>query len=248
VTLTGGAGSVTLSNPSALNGRVEVFALTGTSPRIGNANLPSPGDNFAVIDLRSVGVRAAGGTALQFAVNTFGERAHPNYPAEFDVYIDAGSDGTVDAVVFTLENGGFAATGQNVVFVQKLNPDGSPNGGAAAYFFNDADLKSANATLTVPMSAVGVTPGAPFTFSVYAFDNYFTGNLTDYIENMTYTAATPRFATASSSVTVPAGGSTNLAIQAVPGGAAASPSQRGLLLMYRDGAPNKETDRILVSP
>jgi hypothetical protein len=247
VALAGGAGSVMLNNPATLDGRVDIFALTGTSPRIGKSKLPSPGDNFAVIDLRSVGVRDGGGGYLEFAVNTFGERAHPNYPAEFDVYIDANRDGTPDAVVYTLELTGFAATGQNVVAVQRLNPDGSPNGGAAIYFYNDADLKSANAILTVPMAAVGVSPGTAFTFSVYAFDNYFTGNLTDAIENMTFTAATPRFATPYS-VTVPAGGSTNLAIQSVPGGAAASPSQKGLLLMYRDGAPTREADGITVSP
>ena len=38
-----------------------------------------------------------------------------------------------------------------------------------------------------------MTPGTTFNFSVYAVDNYFTGNLTDAIENMTYTLDTPRF-------------------------------------------------------
>ena len=55
---------------------------------------PRPGDNYAVVDLKSVGVRAeARQLDLQFAINTFGERAHPNYPAEFDVYIDTNGDG-----------------------------------------------------------------------------------------------------------------------------------------------------------
>jgi subtilisin family serine protease len=248
VTLTGGAGSVTLKNPATLDGRVDVFALTGTSPRIGNARLPSPGDNFAVIDLRSVGVRQAG-TNVQFAINTFGERSHPNYPAEFDIYIDTNRDGIFDVVMFTGENGAFASTGQNLVYVLKLNPDGSPAGGASAFFFNDADLRSANVIMTAPLAALGLSADSAFNFSIYAFDNYFTGNLTDAIEGMTFTLAKPRFATPpSSTLTVPAGGSTALTIQAVAGGATASPSQRGLLLMYRDGAPGKESEHVGVSP
>ena len=45
---------------------------------------------------------------------------HPNYPAEFDIYIDSNNDGTPDFVVFNAENGGFSATGQNLVFVANL--------------------------------------------------------------------------------------------------------------------------------
>jgi len=100
-----------------------------------------------------------------------------------------------------------------------------------------------------PLAALGLSADSAFNFSIYAFDNYFTGNLTDAIEGMTFTLAKPRFATPpSSTLTVPAGGSTALTIQAVAGGATASPSQRGLLLMYRDGAPGKESEHVGVSP
>ena len=47
--------------------------------------------------------------------------SHPNYPAEFDVYIDSNNDGTPDYVVFNLENGGFGTSGQNVVEVFNLH-------------------------------------------------------------------------------------------------------------------------------
>jgi subtilisin family serine protease len=241
-----GAGPVTLSNlAGAVDGRVEVFSLTGTSPRIGRGLLPRPGDNFAVIDLASVGVRqvdiGGGQFGLQFAVNTFGKRAHPNYPAEFDIYIDNNRDGTPDAVIFNVENGGFGATGQNVVAAGPL-----PNGPFAVSFFTDADLDSANAILTAPMAQLGLTPTTQFDFSVLAFDNYFTGDLTDAIENMTYTAGTPRFVgTGLPAAGVPAGGSAVLNVEAVAGGDVASPSQRGLLLLYRD-ARKKEADRLTI--
>src|SRR5207302_1640102 len=53
-----GKGTLILRNiGGAVDGRVDVFSLTGTSPRIKKKFLPGPGDNFAIIDLRSVGAR-----------------------------------------------------------------------------------------------------------------------------------------------------------------------------------------------
>ncbi|HEY0856792.1 MAG TPA: S8 family serine peptidase [Albitalea sp.] len=233
-------GSITLANAGAAPGIVSVFSLTGTSGRIPVPTLPHPGDNYAVIDLKAVGVRASG-TNLQFAIHTFGERAHPNYPAEFDIYIDTTGDGTPDFVAYNLENGGFAVTGQNVVGVVNLN-----TGASGVFFFTGADLNSANAVMTVPMSFLGITAASKVTFSVYAFDNYFTGNLTDAVENMTYTPGTPRFTAAD--VLVPAGGSSPLTVQSVAGGDAASPSQSGLLLFYSDGKRQNEAQTIAVTP
>lgn len=244
VTLSGGSANLALSNAGgAVDGRVDVFSLLGTSGRIPPPILPQPGDNFAVIDLKSVGVRQAG-SAIQFAINTFGVRAHPNYPAEFDIYIDTNRDGTDDYVIYNLENGGFAATGQNVVAAGPL-----PSGPFSAYYYIDADLNSGNAILTAPLSAVGLTPGTQFDFKVYGCDNYFTGLCTDAITGMTYTAGMPRYTGSGiPSTGVPYGGSSTLTISAVPGGDSASPSQFGLLLMYRDARTQREADAITVTP
>jgi subtilisin family serine protease len=248
VTLTGGTGSLLLDNASgAVAGRTDVFSLLGTSGRFPVPYLPSPGDNYAIIDLKSVGARlvgiGGGAFGIQIAVNTFGARSHPNYPAEFDIYFDTDRDGDFDSVMFNLENGGFGATGQNVVAAGPL-----PSGPFTAFFFADADLDSGNAILTAPLSALGLTPTTQFDFSVYAFDNYFTGALTDAITGMTYTAGAPRYVGSGIPPTgVPAGGSSTLNVSAVPGGDAASPSQTGLLLMYRDGRSQREADPIAVS-
>lgn len=245
VTLSDGAGTLALSNAGgAVAGRVDVFSLLGTSGRIPPPALPDPGDNFAIVDLKSVGVRQAGATAIQFAVDTFGTRAHPNYPAEFDIFIDTNRDGTDDFVIFNLENGGFAASGQNVVAAGPL-----PAGPFTAFFFTDADLNSGNTIMTVPLSAIGLTPSTQFDFSVFACDNYFTGLCTDAITDMTYTLGMPRyFGSGIPAAGVPAGGSSTLAISAITGGDVASPSQSGLLLMYRDGRTQREADQITVSP
>jgi subtilisin family serine protease len=247
VQLNQGTGTLSLTNAGAVDGRVEVFSLTGTSGRIPNKNLPQPGDSFAVVDLKSVGARlvnSSSGPLIQFAVNTFGVRSHPNYPAEFDIYIDADRDGNPDYVVFNLENGGFAASGQNVVAVANLATNK-----ASTFFFTDADLDSGNAILTAPLAAMGLDGTTPFDFSVYAFDNYFTGNLTDSITNMTYTPATPRFKASGVPATgVPIGATSTLTIQSVPNGDTASPSQTGILLLYRDPGTQNEADAIIVKP
>jgi subtilisin family serine protease len=247
VTLAGGTGTLDLSNATgAVAGRVDVFSLLGKSGKIPKKFLPDPGDNFAVVDLRAVGARlvsiGGGAFGVQFAVNTFGQRAHPNYPAEFDVYIDRNRDGVFDFVVFNRENGTFGSTGQNVTAVFNL-----ATGAASIFFFTDADLDSGNAILTAPLSALGLTPGTQFDFSVFAFDNYFTGNLTDAIQGMTYTLGSPRFVGSGIPASgVPAGGSSTLTIDAVPGGDVASPSQTGLLLMLRDSKSQQEASSILV--
>ncbi len=246
VTLSGGSGSLALSNNTASGqpGTTEVFALTGTSGRMPAKALPGPGDNFAVIDLKAVGVRQAG-TALQFGVTTFGERSHPSFPAQFRMLIDANRDGTTDFSVFNADLG-FAVTGtpdgRNAVFVQRAGTTT-----AQAFFFTDVDLNSANAILTVPLSAVGLTSSTQFDFTALAIDNYFTGAVTDAIGPMTFTAGTPRFAASAATLTIPAGGSATLGITAVAGGGTASPAQTGLLLLQRDAIPGEESDQILVS-
>jgi hypothetical protein len=147
-------------------------------------------------------------------------------------------------LVFNAEVGGFAETGQNGVYVLDLR-----TGVRTIHFYTDADLNSANAILTVPMSAVGLAPERKFRFSVVAYDNYFTLNPTDAVENMVYTPGLPRFVgTGIPASGVPVGGSSTLAIRKVNGGDAASPSQSGLLLMFRDGRQASEAAAIRVNP
>jgi subtilisin family serine protease len=247
----GASGNIGISNiGGAVSGRLDTFALTGTSPRI-TTGLPQPGDNFAVIDLKSVGVRAVsiggGQFGVQFAVTTFGGRSHPDYPSEFDVYVDTNNDGVFDYIIFNFENGGFGASGQTVVSVVNLQT-GSV---AGPFFFADADLNSANIILTAPLSALGNMPlGQKFNFQVFAFDNYFSGNLTDDIGPMTFTLSTPRFDNGGGfgSLAVPVGASGPIPVFKVAGGDAASPSQSGILLMYRDAKPGFESDAVTVTP
>ena len=249
------SGVIPLTNPGgAVPGRVEVFSLTGTSDRIPSELLPLVGENFTIADLKAVGVRLvpAGGTdfAVQFGIGTYGHRAHPAYPAEFDVFIDTNGDGKPDYIIFTSENGTFFSTGQTVVTVQKIPPVTTPPTPPTfvTRFFADADLESGNIILTALLSDLGLTPASKFTFFVAAFDNYFTGNPTDVTDDMTVTLGTPRFSPAAAAATVPINGTVNLPFTRIPAGDAASPSQTGLLLLYRDAKPGAEAQAITITP
>jgi hypothetical protein len=257
-----------ISNLSApIGGQTDTFSLTGTGIQFPPAALPAPGSDFAVINLQAAGVRlvcigncsAAPVYGAQFAVTTFGQRSHPDFPAEFDVHIDANNDGQDDFVVFN-EDIGSATTGvisgQNGVFVANL----ATNTVSGPYFYTTADLDSANVILTVPLSALtstaaSVTLNHQFTFSVLAFDNYYTGNLTDFIAGMKYELDMPQFYTTSSFVEA-AGASGTISI--IPNNAANpyfgapyngnSPSQRGILFLYTDGKTGQESSMVFITP
>ena len=235
-------GIILLANAGVAPSEFDVFALTGTSAKYPAADLPGPGDNFAVVDMRAVGVRySEADGALQFAINTFGRRAQANYPGEFDVYVDVDLDGVPDFVLFNKEQGGFAATGINVVNVVNL-----ATGVGTIYYYSDVDFNSANMIMNVPLAALGITPDTQFSFSVFAYDNYFTGANTDAILDMKFTPSKPRYAVkGDASGTVKGYRLGYVDTVTVAGGATASPSQTGFLVMKRSNA-GKEADVLVV--
>lgn len=244
--------TVQLNNTSlVLDGDVEVFSLTGVSPRIGKDVLPLPGANYAIIDLKAAGVRPVmiGGTpaapvyGVQFGIASNYTRAHPLYPAGFDIYVDNNRDGDYEFVLYNSENGGFGATGQCIVNILNLD-----TGAISAFFFCDSDFNSANIIYTAPLSALGIAGlDAEFSFDIVAYDNYFTGNASDFIYYATSTLSAPRFYADTDFVTVPAGGSATLTIGSndVPTEAAQT---SGLLLLYRDARAGKQSEVIRVNP
>jgi len=251
-TVSAAAGLPVANVGGAIDSYTEAFALTGTSPQISNV-LPAPGLNDVMIDLKAVGVRLVdyyGPPAVEFAITTYGQRAHPSYPAEFDVYIDSNADGVDDYVLYTGESGAFASTGITFVYLQKLKPDGSADGDRVANFYATADLNSSNIVLTALAADIGITDPATqqFKFSVYVFDNYFTGSLKDAIGTMTHTLGKPKFQAGIDGFSLPPGVGGVLPIGAVAGGAAASPSQTGILLMHYDARTGREADAITVTP
>jgi hypothetical protein len=245
-----GFGLLAMANLSkVLAGGFDLFYLTGTSPRLRRSQLPDA-DETTVHDLAAVGVRLnydAGEPVVQFAINTYGRRAHPAYPGRFDVLIDVDNDGTFDFNVFNAENGDFDTTGETLVAIDDLSIPGLDD--AAAYYYADVDLDSGNLIMTAPLFALGgLTIDQKFRFDVEAHDNYFASTmadgLTDAIRKNVYTLNTPKFDVAPGSVPeggVPPRSGLLLKVNALPGGDKASPSQQGFLFMYRDAADEAET-------
>ena len=268
--LSGNPTNLSLTNTNgALGGQVSVFSLTGMGVQFPPSVLPAPGSDFAVINLEAAGVRlvclngsvSCASYGVQFAITTFGQRSHPDVPAEFDVLIDVNNDGVPDLDIFNADIGQETTgtySGQNGVFVSDLSA-GTASG---PYFYSVADLDSANAILTVPLSALqtagglSLTTSTPFTFFLLAFDNYYTGNLTDSIGPMQYELDMPKVYPVPTDLTAAANTSTPVLI--VPNNAANpflgapyngnSPSQTGLLLMYTDGKAGQEASFVTVTP
>ena len=160
----------------------DIFDLTGTSPRLPrSAYEEAEGEEVTLHDLAAVGVRTGDGV-IQFGVNLYGRKSHPVYPRGVEIDIDTNLDGEPDWFVFNTELGGFDVTGQTVVAVQKAGTTTS-----TIYFFADADLDSGNIILTAPLAALGLTAGSKFSFDVLAYDNYFTGLVSDSVEGSVYT-------------------------------------------------------------
>ena len=230
--------SVALKNSGHETGQYELFSLMATSPKLPKSALPKPGDNFAAVDLRAVGVRylapevcGVAGGCLEFAVNTYGRRAHPAYPGGFEIDIDTNGDGVPDYYVYNAENGGFNVTGQTLVYVQKATSSSS-----TAYFYADADLNSGNMIMTVPMSALGLQTGTTIGFTALALDNYFSGLVSDTLTGMRFTPGAARFnAVGLPFGEVPATSRGRIEVTRADVTSAAS-TETGLLFMHRRNA------------
>ncbi|HST66184.1 MAG TPA: S8 family serine peptidase [Mycobacteriales bacterium] len=237
---------LTLVNASkVLDGAAQVFGLTGTSPKLPKpapGTPGSPGSNQAVIDLQAAGVRDDLTTGIvQFAVAGWQRQTVPLYPAGYEIDIDTNRDGTVDFAVFQQEANGFGLSGQSVV--QVLNV---ATGATSAFFFTDANYDSSTQVLSAPLSALGLTRGSTFDFSVLAFDNYFSGVVSDVIDGQTWTVGSKKYALqgGANAVSVPAGGTTKVTV--TRNATAGETTSTGLLFLY-DNAATRDAQAVRVS-
>ncbi|MBL8057718.1 MAG: S8 family serine peptidase [Anaerolineales bacterium] len=256
------AKTLTLSNPAKYQaGDVDVFALVERNPNdyfytvqddimgtCTSAGLNS-GCNQGVIDLKEVGLRDYSGF-IEFGLTVWDSPYRAGQmPAAFDIYVDANRDGTDDYVIESWDLGclqGACFDGRNVVAVFNL-----ATGAGTIRFFTDAGVDTQNWILPVVAADIGVAAGQQFNFRVNAWDGYFSGAVTDCSPNdctsyHTYTLGKPKFAVDNFFPTVPANGTANLAVTKPAGGAAASPSQIGLLLMYRQAPIERESNVVVL--
>ena len=262
------AGTFTVKNTGIGVGAVDTYSLVGTSP-----NLPTArrGTNTPIIDLKSVGVQtfpvdpdfcsADASFVYVIAINTW-ERASTvgAVPGEYDVLLDTSvpADGTPDFLIFTATAGPDDIS--DVVFSLDLNdPDAVPQG----FFYADNATNDSNTLLTICGEQIGMNAadfGHMMGMQVGAFDNYFTGNLTDSIEGITVAPLGERylglFDTTLGSVSGDIASNHSATVTVVDFGAVdTNPSETGLLLVnnafrspdYHGGAPaGKDATTVLI--
>lgn len=194
-------GSTLLTNYGGGQAFVDVYSLVGTSDPLPNGawGMQSP-----IIDLKTIGIQtypvpagvcsSSDSFVWAFAISTYERTALANYPAEFDVYLDTNQDGTPDFVVFNMDLGtyqGAALDGRTVTVVYNLG-----TGSTSVFFYVSHITNSSNTVLMVCGEQIGMNAANFYQMvdmSVYAFDNYFYGTLTDAVEGMTVAPMGERF-------------------------------------------------------
>ena len=243
VRVAGNKGTLTLTNRSrVLDGAVNVFGLTGTSPRKpepGPGEPGSAGSDQALVDLFAVGVRDDVPTGIvEFAIAGQQRQTVPLYPAGYEVDIDTNRDGNFDFAVYQDEAVGFGSTGLSLVYVENLS-----TGTRAASYYTDADFDVSTSVLPAPLNALGLTAGSTFDFTVLAYDNYFSGAVTDVIEDQSWTVGSQKYSL-NDGLVVPAGG--RLPVTVTPHPTAGPSSQTGFLLFY-DDAVSKDAQAVRIA-
>jgi subtilisin family serine protease len=183
VQITDGEGTFDLTNDGIGGGYVDAFSWIGHSPDIPESG--GMGEETPIIDLKDFGVvtyPSGGGFYMAFAITTWDAYAHADVPAGFEIYLDTDQDGTDDYVVLNWDLSGpySLGDGRNVTWVFDLE-----TGGGNAFFFTDHAANSANFQLWIHSSQIGMDIDDLFTpmdVQVLAYDSYFTGNYTDWID------------------------------------------------------------------
>ena len=200
VTLDEGLAAVDLTNAGVGQGYIDSFSLLGESPD--DYDAPAMGANEVFIDLRYFGVAtyavpagycgASEGFVLAFAVNLWDRVTHANVPAALEVYIDKNNDGVDDYVILNWDAAYPNLTdGRNRVYVFNL-----ATGSGNSFFYTNHGSNSANMVLYACNTQLGMTMadvGKPMGVSVWAWDNYFTGNYTDAITGLTLVPGGERY-------------------------------------------------------
>lgn len=227
----GGAATAMLQNASAVPAFVDAFSLIGTNPFVKASG--GAGTGQIAVDPRYIGVRSivngcgSGNTAIQLALNTYQRTTHANYPVEIDVDFDTNGDGNYDYTGFTVESGGFAASGQNLFAVGAFG-----SGSGTAFFYTGHQTNSADWVLTFCTSQLGGVPlGRNVGLRVTTLDNYFTGSKLNAVDKMSFVVGAERFSAPSG--TVPA--STTVALP-IAAGAPNGTSESGVLLLLNTGS------------
>ncbi len=199
------AASTTLTNTGVGTATIDQYSLVGTSPMLPPA---VRGSNQPVIDIKAVGVQTfpvAASTpeaescgpndsfVYVIAVSAWRRETIGSYPGQFAAFLDTTGDGNADFVVFNAPTSGpgTADDVRTLTWVEDL-----VSGDATAMFYADHGTNDSNFVLPFCGDQIGLDATAffqPMTMTVAAFDAYYTGALTDLIEDIPVAPLGERF-------------------------------------------------------
>jgi subtilisin family serine protease len=138
--------------------------------------IADPDESFGSNDVRAVGVRKSGTTALRFAVNTYRRWSAPSVN-EFDIYIDVDQNGTIDFIVFTDDFGLVTANAFDGRYASFLFNVATGQLGPNA-FLTGAPTDSSTVIASVLLADLGLsaTTHPRFNYSVAGFDLFSTAD------------------------------------------------------------------------
>ena len=196
--------TATVSNAGgAIAGAADIFTW----------GIADPDEGFRSNDVRAVGVRKSGSTALRFAVNTYRRWSSPSVN-EFDIFVDVDQNGTTDFIVFTDDVGLVTANafdGRYASFVFNVATGQlSPNA-----FLAVTATDSSTVIAPVLLADLGLSAATHprFNYTVAGFDLFSTGDDNGPSEVGHFNAFTPAISvTGTPTASIAPGGSATATI------------------------------------
>lgn len=189
-----------IKNAGAGPAYIDGYSLIATSP-----NLPEGGwgEQSPIFDLKYFGVQTFPVSAgfcsanesfvMAFAISTWERQTMANWPALFELDLDVDQDGFVDYAIYNQDLVGSisSADGRAATFVYNV-----ATGTSSAFFYVDHPTNSSNTVLLICGEQIGMNASnffQPMDGILFAVDNYFTGNITDFIDGITVAPLGERF-------------------------------------------------------
>jgi hypothetical protein len=247
--------SLALNNSGAVGTAVDVFNLVGGIDAQGDTPDYNPNGGPLPVDLRAVGVRylpnavgnpPAGATSdvLQFAISTWTLLDAPRN-AVFNVEIDTTGDGNANFVVRNLNT----TANRGSAFILPVT-NGVPGAPANAFFATDQPLSSKRAVLTVypafmqinAESRIGIRVSSSNSNGGPVLDTMGNGQF-QYVK-LNQLAVSP----STRSLTVPAGTRGRVGFSTNAANVAASPGDKGLLVIAAQNPDDTDAQVVQVLP
>ncbi len=229
--------SVVATNTGAANTFVDVFNLIGARDAQDQPALV-PGSDVLPVDIRAVGMRYLPGVfgedGMQFAISTWQPMDTLRFNT-FNIDLDTNGDGVTD---FTVQN---LNTTLNTT-ADFITPAGGSPG--LAFFFTTQAINSSNAILTILPNRIGISAGTRLGIRVRSSNGFNEPTLDQAPDGGGFLYVQPDRMVVNPSAPdlfMPSGSAGRLNYTVTSANGAASPGDKGLLLLHTDNPTGNES-------